>query len=466
VKKLLFPVLVFAAALLALSARATSQVNRATSQVNRASSQVNTVRNASPLLEKAQVTSSAAAVTLEWYNLTLDLVRHTATYSPPVASRTFGYIGVTLFEIAAARGTKLRSLKGQLNGFGGVPQPVAGLLYDDGVIVQGALANTVARLFSNTGPTGLRALASVTARLEATVSKGVPEDAVRRSLEYGKSVSDAVLNWAATDGGAKIDNIGFPLSYPKASSPAAWVPTAALGMQQTPLLPNWGSNRPFAMPSGSSCALSAPPAYSPDKNSPFYKEALEVYDVSKNLTLEQREIAAFWDDSAMLSMTPPGHWIGILTQIFTDSPTTFERMAEGYARLGMAVADAFIGCWNAKFEFNLLRPQTYIQRVIDPKWTATLITPPFPEYPSGHSTQSGAAATVLTAFLGANYAFTDRTHIDDGLEARQYKSIWDAANEAGLSRLYGGIHFRAAIERGLEQGRCVGAKVNGLQFYR
>ena len=256
-KKPLFPVLVFAAALLALSARATPQ-------------------GASPLLEQAQLNSSAATVTLAWYDLTLDLVRHTATYSPPVASRTFGYMGVTLFEIAAARGTKLRSLKGQLNGFGGVPQPQAGLTYDDGVIVQGALANTVSSLFSNTGPTGLRALASVTKRLEATVSKGVPADVVKRSLEYGQSVSAAVLTWAATDGGAKIDNIGFPLTYPKASSPAGWVPTAALGMQQTPLLPSWGNNRPFAMPSGSSCALSAPPAYSTEKGSAFYKEALEA----------------------------------------------------------------------------------------------------------------------------------------------------------------------------------------------
>ena len=447
-KKLLFATLMIGAALLALSARATTQSGSST------------------LLEQAQAASSAASVTLSWYDLTLNLVRHTATYSPPVAARTFGYMGVTLFEIAAARSEKLRSLKGQLNGFAGVPQPVAGLVYDDGAIVQGALANTVASLFYNTGPTGLRALASVTARLEATVSKGLPADVVQRSLEYGKSVSQAVLSWAATDGGATITNIGFPLSYPKTSSPAGWVPTAALGMQQTPLLPTWGSNRPFAMARGSSCALSAPPAYSTDKDSQFYKEALEVYNVSKALTPEQREITNFWDDSAMLSMTPPGHWIGILTQIFTDSPASFERMAEGYARLGMAVADAFIGCWNAKFEFNLLRPVTYIQRVIDPKWTATLITPPFPEYPSGHSTQSGAAASVLTAFLGDHYAFTDRTHDDDGLEARSYKSFWDAANEAGVSRLYGGIHFRSAIERGLEQGRCVGAKVNALQFYR
>jgi PAP2 superfamily len=445
------PIVLLAATLLALGARAGNPASVSVSAPR-------VVAQTAPL--------SPASVTLEWYALTLNLVRHTATYSPPVASRTFGYLGVTLFEIAAARGQKLRSLAGQLNGFAGVPQPVAGATYDDGAVVHAALANSVATLFSNTGPTGQRALTAVTSRSLNAVSKGVPEDVLKRSLEYGKAVSDAILKWAATDGGAEITNLGFPLSYPKASSPSEWVPTGTLGLQQVPLLPTWGTNRPFVMKTGDTCALPAPIPYSTEKDSAFYKEALEVYTITKNLTPAQRDIAAFWDDSAMLSQTPPGHWIGILSDIFRDTNANFETMAEGYARVGMAAADAFIGCWNTKFQFKLLRPVTYIQRLIDPKWTPMLITPSFPEYPSGHSTQSGAVATVLTAFLGDKYAFTDHTHDDDGLEARGFASFWDAANEAGISRMYGGIHFRTAVERGLEQGRCVGAKVNALQFKR
>jgi membrane-associated phospholipid phosphatase len=449
--RFVLPIVLLSATLLALGARAGNPMR---------------VSVAAPLELAQTVPASPAAVALEWYALTLNLVRHTATYSPPVASRTFGYLGVTLFEIAAARGQKLRSLAGQLNGFTGVPQPVAGAIYDDATVVHAALSNSVSALFSNTGPTGQRALTAVTSRSLNTVSKGVPEEVLQRSLEYGKAVSAAVMKWAATDGGAEITNLGFPLSYPRASSPEEWVPTGTLGLQQVPLLPAWGTNRPFAMKGGDTCALPAPIPYSTEKDSAFYKEALEVYTVTKSLTSGQRDIAAFWDDSAMLSMTPPGHWIGILSDIFRDTNANFETMAEGYARVGMAVADAFIGCWNTKFQFNLLRPITYIQRVIDPKWTPMLITPSFPEYPSGHSAQSGAVATVLTAFLGDKYAFTDHTHDDDGLEARGFASFWDAANEAGISRMYGGIHFRTAVERGLEQGRCVGAKINALQFKR
>ncbi len=130
------------------------------------------------------------------------------------------------------------------------------------------------------------------------------------------------------------------------------------------------------------------------------------------------------------------------------------------------MADGFIGCWNTKFQYDLVRPVTYIKKVIDPKWEPLLITPPFPEYPSGHSTESGAAAAVLTSIYGENFAFTDRTHERDELGTRQFPSFVAAANEAGISRMYGGIHFRAAIERGLEQGRCIGAFTNALRTRR
>lgn len=158
----------------------------------------------------------------------------------------------------------------------------------------------------------------------------------------------------------------------------------------------------------------------------------------------------------MLSPTPPGHWIFIVWQIIEKDKLPIDRAVEAFALLGVAVADGFIGCWDAKFQYDLVRPVTYINKHIDPKWQTLLITPPFPEYPSGHSTQSAAAAVALTHVFGENYAFTDETHVADGLIARDFTSFWHAAEEAGISRLYGGIHYRAAIERGLEQGRCIG----------
>jgi hypothetical protein len=140
--------------------------------------------------------------------------------------------------------------------------------------------------------------------------------------------------------------------------------------------------------------------------------------------------------------------------------------AEAYAKVGMAVADAFIACWHTKFEFNLIRPITYIQRVIDPNWTTPVGTPPFPEYTSGHSVQSGAVAQLLTDLFGENFAFVDHTHDERGLEPRAFGSFFDFADEAAISRLYGGIHYRAAIDRGLEQGKCIGQRISALKFKR
>jgi hypothetical protein len=165
----------------------------------------------------------------------------------------------------------------------------------------------------------------------------------------------------------------------------------------------------------------------------------------------------------MLSPTPPGHWISIAAQVLEAEDADVERRVEVLATLSVAMADAFIGCWHEKFQWNLVRPVTYIKAVLDPSFEPLLITPPFPEYPSGHSTQSAAAAVVLTDHFGEGYAFTDATHEEDGLPARSFPSFWAAAEEAALSRLYGGIHFRSAIERGLEQGRCVGAHAVALR---
>jgi hypothetical protein len=415
---------------------------------------------------RAQTTANPElAIARNWTGLTLQLVRHTPTYSPPVASRSFAYLGVTLYEITAARSSTLRSLAGQLQGFKGVPQPDSSLTYDTSAIVEGALSSAVPKLFSNTGPSGQRAMDLTQKKIQKELESRVPKDVLARSLEYGSSVAEAVYQWSLNDGGANVENMGFPYSYPKASRPGEWVPTNVIVQQQAPLLPKWGSNRTFALTNAKDCKLSAPPEYSTEKTSAFYKEALEVYNTTRALTPEQKTIARFWSDDPMLSPTPPGHWISILLQL-TEKDLSLEKFSEGYARLGIALADSFIACWDTKFEYNLLRPLTYIGRNIDPKWTPLLNTPPFPEYPSGHSTQSGAAASVLSATFGENFAFTDHTHEADGLKPRAYKSFWAAAQEAGISRLYGGIHFRSAVERGLEQGKCVGAKVNALNLRR
>lgn len=413
-----------------------------------------------PLRAGAGTATSPETVISTWYRLVLELVRHTATYSPPVASRAFGYLGVTTWE-TVAQCNGLGSLAGQLNDL--TPPPVSDQALDTAAVLHGALSTAVAQLFGNTGPTGQRALLAMTDKLGAKVAGGLDPALAKASLDHGAAIAGHILDWAATDGGAVVENMGFPQAYALTEGPAHWVPTSPIRLQQLPLLPDWGKNRPFAMTGDQPCGLPAPPDYSEDPGSPFYAEAMELYETTRALTDEQKAIARFWSDDPMLSPTPPGHWISIFLQIAERDKLPAERLADGLVRLGVAVADAFIACWRVKYEYDLLRPVTYIRRLIDPKWDPLLITPPFPEYPSGHSTQSAAAAAVLTALFGADFAFEDATLVADGIPARSFASFDAAAREAALSRLYGGIHYRAAIERGLEQGACVGAFATGLK---
>ena len=390
-----------------------------------------------------------------WYKLSLSLVRHTPTFAPPVSSRSFAYLGVTAYEAVASGSPGLQSLAGQLNDLQPVPKREAGKPYAEAVVMQAAMAFAAHQLFNNTGPTGQHAMTALERELRDSVAAGIPPQVFARSAAHGEAVARHILAWAQGDRGAVVENMGFPLNYKSPAGAAHWVPTNAIRLQQFPLLPDWGKNRTFAMPGTAVCDLPPPPDFSQDKGSDFYKQALEVYEVKQNLTPDQRDIARFWSDDAMLTVTPPGHWIAIALQIMDRDKVGLEKTVDVLARLGIAQADAFIGCWRAKYQYDLLRPLTYIRRNIDPNWEALLNTPPFPEYPSGHSTQSGAAAAVMTRLFGENFAFTDATGRADGLAPRSFANFAAAANEISLSRLYGGIHFRAAIESGLEQGRCI-----------
>ncbi len=413
------------------------------------------------------LTASAQAATRDeagikvltsWYRLALELVRHTATMTPPVASRALGLLGVGAYEALVPEGRGLVTLAGQLNGLAPLPDRAQGQAYDTAVVLNGVLEVLVQALFSNTGPTGQRAMAAMTAKMAEQAASGVAADVVAASRSAGAGLAGALLDWASSDGGAVIANQGFPASWtPK--GPGAWVPTSKISLQQAPLLPDWGRNRPFAMPPLSEaalpCAIADPTPYSEEPGSTFHTEPLEVYETSKALTKEQTHIARFWSDDAMLTWTPPGHWVAILLQMAEERDLDLAARAEALARMGIGQADAFIACWEAKYRFDTIRPISYIQKVIDKAWVPLLNTPPFPEYPSGHSVQSSAGATVLTALFGPT-PFTDESPTPDGVPQRSFASFQAAAEEAGISRLYGGIHFRPAIVEGAKLGACVG----------
>jgi hypothetical protein len=410
-----------------------------------------------PRATRAGDDDRARAVLMGWYRLVLELVRHTPTYSPPVAARAFAWLGLTAHEALVAAGAgQGGSLSARTNLPAALPAPDT---CDPAATLHAALAQAVPDHFGNTGPTGQRAMAAMAVRLGARATAGLSPDAAARAASLGRDVATAVFAASQGDGGAVIENLGFPPVWQGADAPGSWKPTSTIGLQQAPLLPAWGRNRPFVLASGADCGLPPPPAFSTDPGSAFHAEALEVHQTSQTLTEEQKIIARFWSDDPMLSPTPPGHWVTIVLDIADRDALPAARTAHALATLGIAVSDGFIACWDAKYRYDLLRPVTYIRAHIDPAWQPLLITPPFPEYPSGHSTQSGAAAAVLAALFGDPFPFEDATHQDDGLPVRSFASFADAAQEAAISRLYGGIHFRAAIDQGLAQGDCVGRAV-------
>ena len=216
------------------------------------------------------------------------------------------------------------------------------------------------------------------------------------------------------------------------------------------------------MPSGAHCTAGDHPEFSADASSQFYRDAVEVYDTSAGLTAEQIDIARFWSDDPGATATPPGHSISILNQVVEEMGLDLAAAAEAYLKVGIAVSDAFVTCWYTKYQYNLVRPITYIRDLIDNLWSPLLVTPPFPEYTSGHSVQSGAAFQVLADLFGDEHLFVDHTHDLRGLTPRSFNSFSQCAEEAAISRLYGGIHFQPAIDRGLEQGRCVADAVRRL----
>ena len=395
-----------------------------------------------------------AEVATAWFDLSLELVRATPGYSPPVASRAFGCAGLTLYEAVVPGLAGFRSLVEVFPGLGHVGAG-SNAAYDWPAVANAALASILRDLFPTAPAEQQAAIAALEASYEGTAAPGV----LTRSVRRGREVAAAIFEWTKTDGGHEGYLRNFPPYHPPVGS-GLWVRTPP-GFFPA-LQPFWGSNRCLSIPGGGECPPGDHPVYSEDPSSAFYAEALEVYETATAPTPEQLEIARFWSDDPGQTATPPGHSIAITTQVLRREEASLATAAEAYARVGAAVSDAFVACWHQKYVYNLLRPVSYLRRLFDPNWLSALVTPPFPEYPSGHSVQSGAAFQVLTDLFGSSYAFVDHTHDRRDLPPRSFSSFFEAAEEAAISRLYGGIHFRAAIDNGVEQGKCIGRAVSAL----
>lgn len=381
-------------------------------------------------------------------------------FTPPVASRIYAYAHLAAFEVIAhGDSNQYISLKNQLKGLNEVAAPAKGKAIDFPYASMIAFMEVGRTLTFSKDQTdkivdSLKMLAH---------THGMPEEMQTNSEEYGVAVAKSILAWSKKDNYAQTRSAA---KYTVPNDEGKWVPTPPGYFQAVE--PQWRTIRSIAMDSCNQFAPPSPCVFNKTCGSNFYNMAKQVQDTVNNLTAEQKAISSFWDCNgfklnvvghtmyATKAMTPGGHWMGITGIICQDKKASFDKTVYTYTAVSFAVMDAFIACWDAKYTFNVVRPETVINKYIDPNWKPFLQTPPFPEYTSGHSIISTAAAVVLEHIFGAQTAFRDSTERPWGFPDRSFQSPRQAADEAGISRFYGGIHYRPSVIVARDQGVKVG----------
>jgi hypothetical protein len=397
----------------------------------------------------------SSKVATEWMH-TIEKIVQSEGKNPPVASRIYAYEAIGLYESVVPGMQGYQSLQGQVPGLTNLPSARTFSKLDYISSANEAMYQIALQIFVTLKPENAKAIEDLHGKYYNDAFRRVLSETVKSSADFGKMVATAVLNRANNDNFANTRTLTYvvPSSTLNASY---WSPT---GPALAPLEPYWGQMKCFAMADGGACTIKSTIPFSTAPGSQFYNQANEVYATSLNLTAEQKAIANWWSDGSSQTATPPGHWVAIVDQIAERKNLDLGKAAETYAMVNIGMADAFISCWDEKYKMNLLRPVTYIRNYItgNTTWNSLLSTPPFPEYPSGHSVASGTASEILTRLLG-NVAFTDSANVYLGYAPRSYNSFAEAADEAAISRLYGGIHYREAIENGLKQGKEVSKAV-------
>lgn len=384
-------------------------------------------------------------------------------FSPPVASRIYAYPNIAAYEILQNDYPNYQSLEGQLTDFQNVPKPKAGEEYCF------SLASTHA--FLTIGKTLIFSepkIETFEKELYAEFEKiNMPSAVYERSLAFGKEMSDYILAWADKDNYKQTRT--FP-KYSMTDDESKWQPTPPDYMDG--IEPHWSKIRPFVLKSADQFPPVPPTQYDMnDTTGQFFREVLEVYNVLKVAEKDREdrlEIAKFWDCNPYVSthkghvmyatkkITPGGHWMGIARLASKQKNADIMKTSEALTMTALALADGFISCWDEKYRSKLVRPETVINRHLDEDWKPALQTPPFPEYTSGHSVISRAAAMALTHVYGDNFEFLDTVEEEYGLPSRAFTSFLQASDEAAISRLYGGIHYRPACLNGVSQGENVG----------
>lgn len=400
-----------------------------------------------------QTNTFSSEVALKWMALHLRILRTASAQT----ARRMGYIGVALYESVVPGMPSYRSLGGQLNELPALPRTDPGLAYHWPASANTALA-TVIRSFYTTAPPELKAsVDSLENALNAAYQQEVNAPTFQRSADFGESVAQAILQWAATDGSDSVYPPYVPLGY------GFWAPTPPNFAPAA--LPYLGRTRTFVQGSLEGSAPQPPPAYSENPASAYYRMVKEVYDVSQSLTPKQREMALYYRDVPGYG-GGGGHYLSMLAQLLSATHPRLDGAAIAYARTGITLADATIGCWQQKYQYNQERPIRYIREVLNhPSWTPLFNTPPHPDFPSGHSAGAGALEVVFNSLFGAAYPFTNQAYDILGMPPQHYASFADMAQQIGDSRVYAGIHYSLSCEAARKQGNKIAQNIeNKLKF--
>jgi hypothetical protein len=382
-------------------------------------------------------------------------------FSPIVASRNYLYASVAAYEIiAAGYPNEYKSLAGQLRGLKNVPSPARNASIDfefAALLAYCKLGESV------TFPEGSMS-GYIDNIKKLAKDHGMPSEVYDNSVSYADAVSAVIMDWSKKDNYASTRSA---VKYEVIDTPGRWIPTPPA---YTPAMePHWMEIRPLVLKSADEVDAPVPLEYNmKDSLSNYCMEIMKVKTAVENLSDEQKHIADFWDDNPFKvnmvghlafgtkKFSPPGHWEGIVGIAAKKANADFGTTVYAYAKTSIALFDAFIQCWNIKYKYNTVRPETVINKVLDEKWQPYLQTPPFPEYTCGHSTCSSAAAEALTSVFGDNFSYTDTTELEFGIKSRSYQSFRHAAEENNWARFYGGIHFHHSCIISTEVGKKVG----------
>jgi hypothetical protein len=383
--------------------------------------------------------------------------------NPPAASRFYSYAMLGAYEAAFWSQKKLPNINTKLNVDPGIQAPAVPKNLNLSFCTNYTMLQ-VGRQIMPSGPMleeNQKALIELFRR-----KKKMSKEDIDEHVRYSEEIAKQVMQYARADAYNKLSTYR---RYTPSKEEGHWYPTPPEYMSAVE--PQWKTVRPFFIDSAKQFAPPPPAVYSKDTSSSFYKQMLEVYHIGKNITPEQQKIASFWDCNpfavtysghmaiGLKKISPGGHWMGITGIVCKKADLPLDSAILIHTMVAMTLHDGFISCWQEKYNSDRIRPEAAINKLLDPSWRPLLQTPPFPEYTSGHSVVSSSVATVLTYMLGDNFGFVDTSEVYFGIPERRFNSFYEAANEAALSRLYGGIHFRDACENGVAQGKRVGELV-------